>query len=138
MIRAECGEDLIVRMIDGEDVGKGLREIACEAAWIQGGVGMVRNARLAYWNGSAYEEHVVDEPCELLSMQGNIGRDENETPVVHCHVALARRDGTVVGGHLIAATAHNTVEAAFRSLPNVRLVRKPEPSGLVGLYPTVR
>ena len=136
MIRAEHEEDLVVRLADGEDVLTVLRELRCTAAMIYGGIGMVRDTRLAYWNGTAYEEHIVDEPCELVSMQGNIGRSDDDGPIVHCHVALAKRDGTVVGGHLVVATAHNTVEMGLRRLSGIRLLRRPEPNGLIGLYPT--
>ncbi len=134
MIQARKGADLIVRMFDGEDLVAGLSSVLPEAAWLQGGVGMLRAVRLGYWNGSRYEEHAVPDAAELLSMQGN-GSQGESGPVVHCHVTLALKDGRVRGGHLLAATVHNTAEIAVRILEGITMQRKMEPSGLEGLYP---
>jgi len=135
MHRAENNTDLIVRLEDGEDLVRELARLDVDAAILVAGVGMLREAVLGYWNGTGYEKHTLAEPTELLSMQGNFARREAER-IVHCHVSLARKDGTVAGGHLIAATVHNTAEIAIRRLPGITLERRPEPSGLVGLYPT--
>lgn len=40
----------------------------------------------------------------MLSLAGNIGSK------IHAHVTLARRDGSAIGGHLIAATVFPTLE----------------------------
>jgi len=134
MIEARGEREVIVRMLDGENLVENLLSIDVTAAVIVGGIGMVREARLAYWNGTEYEEHEVAEPTELLAMQGNLALRDGER-VAHCHLTLARRDGTVVGGHLVAATVANTVELVLTIPEGIRLKRKPEPSGLVGLYP---
>jgi len=135
VIRARHGEDEVVRLMDGADVSGSLVDLGNEPALVTCGVGMVRSARLAYWNGSSYEEHEVDEPCELVSLQGNLGHTADGTTIAHCHACLAKRDGTLVGGHLVSAVAHNTVEIGIRWLGAIKLVRKPENTGLVGLYP---
>jgi len=134
MIEARGEREVVVRMLDGESLVENLLSIYVSAAVIVGGIGMVREARLAYWNGTDYEEHEAAEPAELLAMQGNLALRDGER-VVHCHLTLARRDGTVVGGHLVAATVANTVELVLTIPEGIRLKRKPEPSGLVGLYP---
>jgi len=134
MIEARGQREIAVRMVDGEDLVAGLLSISVDTAAILGGIGMVRDARLAYWNGSAYEEHAVPEPVELVSMQGNIALRDGER-VVHCHVTVARRDGSVAGGHLVAATVANTVEIVLGKLDGIILERRIEPNGLAGLYP---
>jgi len=134
MIVVRSGEDLFVRMTDGEDLLSGLSGLDVDSALILGGIGMVRDLRLGYWNGERYEEHRIDQPAELLAMQGNIAMHGSER-IVHCHVSVARRDGTVTGGHLLAATVANTAEIALRLPPGITLERREENTGLVGLYP---
>ena len=68
-------------------------------------------------------------------MQGNIAMHGSER-IVHCHISVARRDGTVAGGHLLAATVTNTAEIALRLPPGITLERREEDTGLLGLYPS--
>jgi len=135
MIEARTDTDLVLRLADGEDLMERLRGLrGIRSAVIVGGIGMVRSARLAYWDGQAYEPIEADEPRELLSMQGTIALHDGE-PLVHCHVALAAPDGTVRGGHLVGAIVHNTAEIVCRILSEIVLERKTEKTGTVGLYP---
>jgi predicted DNA-binding protein with PD1-like motif len=134
MIEARGEREIVVRMVDGEDLVAGLLSVAVEGAVILGGIGMVRDARLAYWNGSEYEEHAVSEPTELLAMQGNIAVLEGER-IAHCHVTVARRDGSVTGGHLVSATVANTTEIVLGLPSGIVLERRLDANGLAGLYP---
>ena len=134
MIEAHAEHDVMVRMLDGESLVDSLLSVELESAIIVGGIGMVRDATLAYWNGSEYEEHIVKEPVELLAMQGTIGRMDGK-PIAHCHLTVARRDGSVTGGHLVAATVANTAEVALKKLPGIALERSIEANGLAGLRP---
>ena len=56
-----------------------------------------------------YEPIAVDEQVEVLSFVGNVGVDGAETKI-HAHVTLSRRDGSAIGGHLLAATVFPTLE----------------------------
>jgi len=98
------------------------------------GVGMLREVVLGYWEAGKYLEERIPEPVELLSLQGNIGEGP-EGVVVHLHVVVGEKGGKALGGHLLSATVHNTVEALVIGLSGVRLLRKREPTGLLGLYP---
>lgn len=137
MTEARGERQMVIRLVDGEDLMGHLQSVSETAALVLVGIGMVRDAQLGFWNGSEYEVHEIPEPCELLAMQGNIGMREGER-VVHCHLTIGRRDGTVTGGHLIAATVHNTAEIALGLLPDIVLERRIEPNGLAGLYPESR
>ena len=134
MIEARGEREIVLRLADGENLLERLLSVSVESAAIVGGIGMVRAARLGYWNGTAYEEHAVADPVELLSLQGNLGRLDGE-PIAHCHAVVARRDGTVTGGHLIAATVANTAEVVVDLLDGIVLERKQESTGLAGLHP---
>jgi len=133
MQRAQSEGKWIVRLQDGERLPDALLEYGPGAA-VVAGVGMLRDLVMGYWDGTRYMEEPVVEPVELLSFQGNIGELEG-SPVVHAHVVVGKRDLRALGGHLLRATVHNTAELVILSLPGVRLERKPEPSGLPGLYP---
>ncbi len=137
MIKAKSGDFLVVRFQDGEKFPDALLSLGIEAGAILGGVGMLRDLVLAYWNGKEYVRKEVPEPVELLSLQGNFGTKGQE-PIVHAHVAVGKEGGEALGGHLARATVHNTAEVVILELPGILMERKPEPSGLVGLYPKER
>ena len=130
---AKSGETLVVRLLDGEKLPETLSHLPPSAAVVCG-VGMLREVVLGYWEAGKYLEERISEPVELLSLQGNIG-EGLEGVVVHLHVVVGEKGGKAMGGHLLSATVHNTVEAVVLGLSGVRLSRKREPTGLLGLYP---
>ncbi|MCX6093510.1 MAG: DUF296 domain-containing protein [Candidatus Bipolaricaulota bacterium] len=135
MFQAKDGNDLVVRLVDGEDLMACLGDLAIDSGAILAGIGMLRGLRTGYWNGKTYEEHRIEEPVELLSMQGNFAVSA-EGRVIHCHVSVARQDGSACGGHLLGATVTNTAEITIRVFEGIRLERRTQPWGGVGLYPT--
>lgn len=134
MLKAKSGDFVVVRFQDGERFPDALLSLGIKAGAILGGVGMLRELVLAYWNGKEYVREEVPEPVELLSLQGNFGVKEGEI-VVHAHVVVGKEGGATVGGHLMEGIVHNTAEVVIAELPGVVMERKPEPTGLVGLYP---
>lgn len=134
MIKVESGSAVVVRCQDGERLPEVLLGVGVRAAGLVTGIGMVRDLVLGYWDGEKYVEEEIAEPLELLSLQGNLG-DEVGKPVLHAHVVAGRKGGEAIGGHLLSATVHNTAEILLLRLPGVRLVRRRDPSGLLGLYP---
>ncbi len=136
MIRVTNGREAIVRLVDGEDLVQSLREIDIDSAVIVGAIGMLRALRFGYWNGRTYEEKEIENPVELISMQGTIARSADGR-AVHCHVSAAGRDGVAHGGHLLAATVANTAEIALLLIPGIALDRRRESNGLLGLFPSL-
>lgn len=134
MISATNRRETIARLADGDDLLEVLRAFPLTSAVIAGGIGMVRALRLGYWNGHAYEEARIDEPAELLSMQGTIASSADGR-AVHCHVSVAGRDGIARGGHLLGATVANTAEIVLLLVPGVRLERRPDGAGPSKLFP---
>ena len=130
---AKSGEAVVVRLLDGEKLLEALSHLPPSGAVVCG-VGMLREVVLGYWEAGKYLEERIPEPVELLSLQGNIGEGP-EGVVVHLHVVVGEKGGKALGGHLLSATVHNTVEALVIELSGVRLLRKREPTGLLGLYP---
>jgi len=136
MIRVTNGREAIVRLVDGEDLVQSLREIGVDSAVIVAAIGMLRALRFGYWNGRTYEEKEIENPVELISMQGTIARSADGR-AIHCHVSVAGRDGVVRGGHLLAATVTNTAEIALLLIPGIALDRRRESNGLLGLFPSL-
>lgn len=136
MHKVQTGLAVIVRCTDGEKLPEVLLRLDLGSAGLVAGIGMLRDLVLGYWDGEKYVEEGIEEPVELLSLQGNLG-DEAGKPVLHAHVVAGRKGGEAIGGHLLAATVHNTAEILFLRLPGVRLARRRDPNGLLGLYPEV-
>jgi len=134
MIKAESGQDFMVRLMDGEELISSLHELSLDSAVLLNGVGMLRALELGYWNGSSYEVQRIAEPVELLSLQGNFARKGDER-IVHCHGTIAKHGAVAFGGHVLKATVHNTAEIYVHKLSGIVLERKMEQTGLAGLYP---
>lgn len=132
MIKVQSGNELMVKLEDGEDLLESLAGLRIDSGLVLG-IGMLREVRLGYWTGSGYEEHRIDEPMELLSLQGNLSRKDGKS-FAHCHVVLSKQDGTVVGGHLLTGTVNNVNELYIKRLSGIAMERREEPSGLFGLY----
>jgi uncharacterized protein len=135
VLQASNGRELVIRLRDGDDLVESLRRLPIDGAVIAVGIGMVRRLRLGYWNGRAYEETRIDDPAELLSMQGTIAASVDGA-AVHCHVSVALDDGTVRGGHLLGATVANTAEIALLLAPGIRLERRAEDDRASVLFPS--
>ena len=79
------------------------------------GLGAVSSATVSYWNSETrqYEQHLLEEQLEVVSLVGNASLKDGE-PLVHIHVALGRRDLSLVGGHLNDAIVHPNLEIWLR------------------------
>ena len=135
MIEARNAGEWVVRLQDGENVTDVLRGLESDSALILTGIGMVRDVKLGFWNGSEYEVHAYPKPADLLSLQGNLAVDDAGERIAHVHISLSRQDGSMRGGHLVAATVHNTLEMGLQPLIGIAMHRRPESNGLVGLFP---
>lgn len=95
------------------------------------GLGAVRWVRLSYWNADTkeYETREVEEQMEVVSLVGNATRREGK-PALHLHVALGRKDLSLLGGHFNDAVAHPTVELWVQREQGVVRRAQDEQSGL--------
>lgn len=69
-------------------------------------IGAFRESTLGYFDPVAreYVRIPVREQAEVLLLDGDIGRDEQDNVVVHAKVVLGLPDGTTRGGYLMSAT----------------------------------
>jgi uncharacterized protein len=79
------------------------------------GLGAVKTATISYWNSGTetYEQHELDEQMEVVSLIGNASIKEY-APFTHIHVALGRRDLSIIGGHLNDLVVHPNLEVWVR------------------------
>lgn len=82
-----------------------------------------------------YLEIPVREQAEVLSLIGDIGRDDHGRVALHAHVVLGLRDGSVRGGHLLEGTVRPTLEAMVSESPGELRRRYREEYGLALLDP---
>jgi len=78
--------------------------------------GAVSWVHLGYWNAEtrAYEYHEFDEQLEVVSFEGNSALKDG-APFLHLHGVFARRDFTVVAGHIKDLRVHPTLEVWLRT-----------------------
>jgi uncharacterized protein len=57
-----------------------------------------------------YKRIPINEQVEVLSLVGNIAKDEHGDPKIHAHVVVGKSDGTAHGGHLLEAFVRPTLE----------------------------
>jgi uncharacterized protein len=78
------------------------------------GIGAVRDATIAYWDSRtrAYQNIHIHEQAEVLSLTGNIAQTRDAIEL-HAHVVLGMSDGRAMGGHLVDAVVHPTLELLF-------------------------
>jgi len=122
---------IFFRFEDGKDVIESLRRVAKEhqirSGVILGGIGMLRDSEIGFYSREkmGYVTNKFNEPVELLSFSGNISIRNNET-FFHLHVALAKEDQSAIGGHLMRAMVHNTLEGVMVKFSKMKLVRDSE------------
>lgn len=91
-------------------------------------IGAFSRATLGYfsWEQKDYLQIPVDEQVEVLTLAGDIARQDGKGKV-HAHAVLGRRDGSTVGGHLLQASVRPTLELMLTESPaHLRRVHDPE------------
>ena len=108
----------VFRLRRGSDLLKALQEYArtrrIAAGTVVSGVGCVTRARVRDASGVTVRE--LNEPLEIVSLMGTLS-----VARTHLHIALAREDLTVLGGHLMEGCIVNTTaEVVILELDGVR------------------
>lgn len=120
----------VFRLTPGTDLKAALwamtRERDLRAACILTCVGSLSSAHLrmpgAIGEAAAFRTFV--EPMEIVSLTGTLGPEG-----MHAHIALARRDGACIGGHLLEGCIINTTaELVIGQLPDLEFLRSLDPA----------
>ena len=128
------GDLLIIRLVHGDDFVESLKEAlrgeGVKSGVILGGVGMLRNAKLAFYAGDGeYDSVELHEDVELCALNGNISTFEGEY-VIHMHATGGKRGGQAVAGHLMSAKVHMTGEIAIMISKKDMIRKVDEDTGL--------
>jgi len=129
---------LVIKLDDGESLHSGLEQALTESmvksGVVLGGVGMVSDLKIGYFDGKEYVAKEVLEPHELLSLQGNIAHAGGGQLLLHLHCTVGDRQHNVLGGHLISARVKHMNEIFVLRLVDLELGRrKNERTGLMEL-----
>ena len=113
------GRDLFVRLDKGEELHTAIRSLCqhgISTAALTSGIGRVRETVIGFLDSDGvYQKMRVEEPMELLSMQGNLAPGPDGA-FTHIHIVAADDDHIVRGGHLFEATVEVTAEIHMRIL----------------------
>ena len=119
------GNIIVAKFTEGniiENLKKLMEDVGADSAVILNGIGMLEGAVIGYFDGEKYIEEKIEEPAELVSLQGNIGKSEDEY-IIHAHVALATSDHMLKGGHLLGGRVKVVNEIVVLILEKMKIRR---------------
>jgi predicted DNA-binding protein with PD1-like motif len=76
-----------------------------------------------------YKKIPVNEQVEVLSLIGDVALYGDESKL-HAHVVVGKSDGTTMGGHLLKAVVHPTLELILEESPGYLQRRIDKETGL--------
>lgn len=106
----------------------GLKELVekepVASAWISG-LGGAAWAELGFYDLSEqqYEWNMIEEPLEILNLQGNIAFDETGNPIFHLHGTFSRADMSALGGHIKDLEVAGTCEILVQHWGDDKIMR---------------
>jgi predicted DNA-binding protein with PD1-like motif len=91
-------------------------------------LGAFKRATIAYFDivQKKYKPIPVEDQVEVLTLIGDIVRDEKDEPDLHAHAVLGLPDGSTRGGHLLEGQVRPTLEVTLTETPG-HLVRRKRP-----------
>jgi uncharacterized protein len=118
----------------GEEVMQGLKTFANEHKLSSArftAIGAFQKAQLGFFDFEIkdYKKIEVSDQVEVLSLMGDVALYGDESKV-HAHVVLGKFDGNAVGGHLMNAIVHPTLEVILEETPSYLQRRMDKETGL--------
>jgi predicted DNA-binding protein with PD1-like motif len=91
-------------------------------------LGAFKRAVIAYFDivQKKYKPIPVEEQVEVITLTGDVVRDEKDEPDLHAHTVLGLPDGSTRGGHLLEGHVRPTLEVTITETPG-HLVRRKHP-----------
>jgi predicted DNA-binding protein with PD1-like motif len=107
---------------DGDEVQSAILAFAKEEHVVAArftGIGAVRDPQVAWFDVARKQYFTIErsEQLEIVSLIGDVGVDENKTPIVHAHAVLGQQNGQTFGGHLLRATTSPNAEIFITTYP---------------------
>ena len=112
-----------MRLDKGEELHESIRSLGehgISAAALTSGIGRIRGTVIGFLDSHGiYQKVSIEEPMELVSMQGNLAPGP-DGPFTHIHIVASDDDHVVRGGHLFEATVEVTAEIHMRVLGDAK------------------
>lgn len=108
------GNQIVVRLDDGDEIISSLKEICAQAGVVSGnisGIGATQKMRLrvADFENDGFVFQDFHESMEITSLAGNITQAGQEVSI-HLHGTAADREMHLHGGHIVSCTTSATAE----------------------------
>lgn len=137
----KIGETYYVRMDRGDEIISSLLEI-CEKESIPSavfsGIGGCQSAELQVFipETGSFETEQLEGMLELVSLNGNVVRDENNKLFHHTHALFTfkKDEHGIAGGHLKSSTVLYTAEIELRPIVGGSIGRKYDPETGTGFW----
>lgn len=123
------GSSMFIRVDPGESMMETLRTVAQDeqipAAAIVSGVGMLTEVKFGFFDVQIDDYRPISKQgiYDISSIQGNIIREPNGNHVPHVHLVVNDASMKTLGGHLMDARCHVTMEI-FLTVLELPLVRR--------------
>ncbi len=118
----------VIKIPVGEEIMASLKEFMRQEKLPSAsftGIGAIEKCVIGYFdrNQKKYLHKTIDTVCEITTLMGNLGWDENDEPMIHAHITLGFPDYHIEGGHLVEGVIGVVGEIVV--IPGtVRIVRK--------------
>lgn len=131
---ARSGDDVVVVLEPGEEIHASLRQLADElgidGAMITSGIGRTINSTFGYMDETfTYHRRTLEQPAELVTLQGNLARHQDGSAFTHLHATFADDDFVTQSGHMFEATVFVVAEIHMRIMSKVVMTRCPMADG---------
>jgi len=96
---------IFARFFEGEDLLETIASTAKKAGVNSGFfflIGTLKNTVLGYYEKGTYLPIRKTGPLEIVSCLGNVSIKEEKELVVHAHIVVSDRNGSTLGGHVLA------------------------------------
>jgi len=129
---------IFVHLFPEEDINEQLKEVCrthdVKTAIVISGIGQLKNAQLGYFKEKDnYTPENFDKPLEILSLTGNICRQEGDY-ALHLHAVLGDEKKNAIGGHFINGKISITGEIILLKTDFAIKRKLDEKTGLKNLY----
>jgi len=129
---------IFVKLFQDEDVYEQIKE-ACKlhdvkTAVVLSGIGQLKQVKLGYFKEKGdYSPELFNKPLEILSLSGNICKQNNDY-IIHIHTVLGNEKKNTFGGHLIEGKISITGEIVLLKTPINIQRRVDNKTGLKALF----
>lgn len=139
LARSSSGRTAVLVFEKGERVTAALKQWCTEqeiSAAHFTAIGAFSTVTVAWfdWEAKKYREIPIDEQVEVISLAGDVARNDDE-PAVHGHIVVGRHDASTRGGHFIDGVVRPTLELVMEETPAYLRKRHDPESGLALIVP---